>query len=116
MDPDRFLRELPALFEDFPRSELPLDPRFAAILDTVEGLARPNNLALLNLAASLLDPGATMASVIANEFTEATGPVYLSALIQIALVLFAVTIVMNGLARLLVYWVTGGRRDTAGAA
>ena len=68
------------------------------------------------MPSSLLDPGATMASVIANEFTEATEPVYLSALVQIALVLFAVTIVMNGLARLLVYWVTGGRRDTAGAA
>lgn len=67
------------------------------------------------MPTSLLDPGATMASVIANEFTEATEPVYLSALVQIALVLFAVTIVMNGLARLLVYWVTGGRRDTAGA-
>ncbi|HSQ60036.1 MAG TPA: phosphate ABC transporter permease subunit PstC [Acidobacteriota bacterium] len=68
------------------------------------------------IPTSILDPGATMASVIANEFTEATGPVYLSALIQIALVLFAVTIVMNALARLLVYWVTGGRSDTAGAA
>ncbi len=68
------------------------------------------------IPTSLLDPGATMASVIANEFTEATSPIYLSALIQIALVLFLVTIVMNGLARLLVYWVTGGRSDTAGAA
>jgi phosphate transport system permease protein len=68
------------------------------------------------IPTSILDPGATMASVIANEFTEATSPVYLSALVQIALVLFAVTIVMNGLARLLVYWVTGGRSDTSGAA
>ena len=67
------------------------------------------------MPSSILDPGATMASVIANEFTEATGPVYLSALVQISLVLFAVTIVMNALARLLVYWTTGGRRDTAGA-
>jgi phosphate transport system permease protein len=68
------------------------------------------------IPTSLLDPGATMASVIANEFTEATSPVYLSALVQIALVLFAVTIVMNALARLLVYWTTGARSDTAGAA
>lgn len=68
------------------------------------------------IPTSLLDPAATMASVIANEFTEATSPIYLSALVQISLVLFLVTIVMNGLARLLVYWVTGGRRDTAGAA
>ena len=63
MDPDRFLRELPALFEDFPRSELPLDPRFAAVLEEVDGLARPNNLALLNLAASLLDEGESYVEV-----------------------------------------------------
>jgi protein O-GlcNAc transferase len=57
VDPERFLRELPALFDDFPRSELPRDQRFAAVLAEVEGLAQPNNLALLNLAASLLEPG-----------------------------------------------------------
>ena len=57
MDAERFARELPALFDDFPRSLLPRDPRFAEILDRLDGLARPNNLALLNLAASLLDPG-----------------------------------------------------------
>jgi len=68
------------------------------------------------ISLSLLDPGATMASIIANEFTEATGDLYLSALIQIALVLFAVTIVVNALARALVYFATGGRRDAAGAA
>jgi len=67
------------------------------------------------ISASLLDPSATMASVIANEFTEATGALYLSALIQIALVLFAVTIVVNALARSLVWLTTGGRRDVAGA-
>jgi len=68
------------------------------------------------ISLSLLDPGATMSSIIANEFTEATGALYLSALIQIALVLFAVTIVVNGLARALVHFATGGRRDVAGAA
>ena len=67
------------------------------------------------ISASLLDPSATMASVIANEFTEATGSLYLSALIQIALVLFGVTIVVNALARALVWFTTGGRRDVAGA-
>jgi len=67
------------------------------------------------ISASLLDPSATMASVIANEFTEATGALYLSALIQIALVLFAVTIIVNALARSLVWLTTGGRRDVAGA-
>jgi phosphate transport system permease protein len=68
------------------------------------------------ISASLLAPGATMASVIANEFTEATGKLYLSALTEIALVLFALTIVANALARLLVRSVTGARRDIAGAA
>ena len=63
MDPERFLRELPELFDDFPRSELPRDPRFAAVLAEVEGLAQPNNLALLNLAASLLEPGESYVEV-----------------------------------------------------
>ena len=63
------------------------------------------------ITGSLLAPGATMASVIANEFTEATGKLYMSALIEIALVLFAVTIVVNGIARILVYWTTGGTRE-----
>jgi phosphate transport system permease protein len=49
-----------------------------------------------------------MASVLANEFTEATGSLYLSALVEIGLVLFLVTIVVNALARLLVWSVTRG--------
>lgn len=57
MDADRFLHGLPALFEDYPRSEHPLDRRFARIVDEVENLARENNLALLNLAAASLEPG-----------------------------------------------------------
>ena len=57
LDADRFLRELPRLFEDFPRSEHPRDRRFAPIVDEVENLARENILALLNLAASLPRPG-----------------------------------------------------------
>ena len=68
------------------------------------------------ISASLLAPGSTMASVIANEFTEATGALYQSALIEIALVLFVLTLVVNALARLLVLWATGGRSDAAGAA
>jgi phosphate transport system permease protein len=67
------------------------------------------------ISMSLLAPGATMASVIANEFTEATGKLYLSALIEIALILFALTLVVNALARLLVLWTFGGRRDVARA-
>ncbi len=57
MDADRFLAELPQLFDDYPRSEHPLDRRFAPIAGDVENLARENNLALLNLAARCLDPG-----------------------------------------------------------
>jgi predicted O-methyltransferase YrrM len=57
MNADRFLEELPKLFEDFPHSEHPIDRRFAPIAEEVENLARENNLALLNLAASCLDPG-----------------------------------------------------------
>jgi phosphate transport system permease protein len=52
--------------------------------------------------ASLFAPGYSIAAVIANEFTEATGDLYLSALIELGLVLFGLTIVINGLARVLV--------------
>jgi protein O-GlcNAc transferase len=51
---DRFLVELPALFEDFPHSEHPLDRRFQPVVEGVTNLASENVLALLNLAASLL--------------------------------------------------------------
>jgi phosphate transport system permease protein len=60
------------------------------------------------IAKSLFAPGYTMASVIANEFTEATGDLYLSALVEIGLALFLVTLVVNALARLLVWSITGG--------
>jgi predicted O-methyltransferase YrrM len=52
---ERFLAELPGLFEDFPRSEHPLDRRFQPVVEGVENLASENVLALLNLAASCLD-------------------------------------------------------------
>src|SRR5207248_9336829 len=58
------------------------------------------------IAKSLFAPGYTLASVIANEFSEATGNLYLSALIEIGLALFLVTMVINALARLLVWSVT----------
>ena len=60
------------------------------------------------ISASLLHPGYTMASVIANEFREATTNLYLSALFEIGLVLFAVTVVVNAAARLLVWRVARG--------
>jgi protein O-GlcNAc transferase len=56
LDPDRFLAELPRLFDDFPRSEHPRDRRLQPGAEGVENLARENNLALLNLAASCLGP------------------------------------------------------------
>jgi phosphate transport system permease protein len=67
------------------------------------------------IAKSLFAPGYTMASVLANEFSEATGDVYLSALIEIGLALFVVTIVVNALARLLMWSVTRGRPARAHA-
>jgi len=57
MNVDRFLRELPALFDDYPRSERPRDDRFRRVLDEVPGLATENCLALVNLAAACLAPG-----------------------------------------------------------
>ncbi len=60
------------------------------------------------ISKSLFAPGYTMASVLANEFAEATEDLYLSALIEVGLGLFLVTIVVNGLARLLVWSVTRG--------
>jgi len=58
------------------------------------------------VAASLFAPGYSMASVLANEFAEATSDMYTSALIEVALVLFVVTLVLNALARLIVWSVT----------
>ena len=60
------------------------------------------------ITKSLLAPAATMASVIANEFAEAADDTYRSALIEIGLALFLVTIVVNIFARLLVWAVTRG--------
>jgi phosphate transport system permease protein len=57
---------------------------------------------------SLLSSGSSMASVIANEYAEASGDLHLSALTEIGLALFIVTIVVNALARLLVWAVTRG--------
>lgn len=62
------------------------------------------------ISYSLFDPGYTMASVIANEFTEATSSMYISALIEIALLLFVMTIIVNMLARILVWSVTRSTR------
>ena len=57
MNADRFLEDLPRLFDDYPSSEHPIDRRFESVATDVENLARENNLALINLAAACLDPG-----------------------------------------------------------
>lgn len=63
------------------------------------------------ISASLFEPSYTIASAIANEFTEATEDLYLSALVELGLILFLVTFIVNGIARLLVWNVT---RKTGG--
>jgi len=57
VDTARFARELPALFDDFPTSPEPRGRRFDDVLEAVPGLAKENNLALVNLAASLVPAG-----------------------------------------------------------
>ncbi|HSD32546.1 MAG TPA: phosphate ABC transporter permease subunit PstC [Gemmatimonadales bacterium] len=61
-----------------------------------------------DLGASLLSPAYTMAAAIANEFSEATTQMYLSALFAVGLVLFVITVTINALARLLVWRVARG--------
>ena len=60
------------------------------------------------ISASLFAPAYSIAAVIANEFTEATGDLYLQSLIELGLVLFLLTIVINGLARLVILATTQG--------
>ena len=60
------------------------------------------------ISASLLDPSFTIASAIANEFTEATSEIYLQSLVELGLILFIVTFIINMMARLLVWSVTRG--------
>ena len=60
------------------------------------------------IAKSLFAPGYTMASVIANEFSEATDNLYLSAIIEIGLALFIVTFIVNAIAQALVWATTRG--------
>lgn len=62
----------------------------------------------VKISASLFSPGYTLASVIANEFAEASDKLYLSALIEIGLVLFFVSILVNVIARILIWSVTQG--------
>jgi len=61
-----------------------------------------------DIGVSLFQPAYTMAAAIANEFSEATTDMYLSALFEVGLVLFVVTVIVNALARLLVWRVSRG--------
>lgn len=54
------------------------------------------------IVASLFAPGHSMAAVIANEFNEATGAIHYSSLIEIGLLLFLVTFILNGIARVFI--------------
>lgn len=66
-----------------------------------------------SIHASLFAPGYSIAAVIANEFTEATGDVYPAALVELGLVLFCLTIIINAFARLMIIATTskGSKRS-----
>jgi phosphate transport system permease protein len=63
------------------------------------------------ISASLFMPSSTLASVIANEFTEATTNIYVSSLVELGLVLMVLAVVLNAAARALVLGVVGSRED-----
>jgi len=67
------------------------------------------------IAKSLFAPGYTLASVIANEFSEATGDLYPSALVEIGLALFLITLLVNIVAQLMVWSITRGSAQRAAA-
>ncbi len=67
------------------------------------------------VSASLLAPGYTIAAVIANEFSEATSNLYLNALMELALVLFLLTFILNGLARVMIVLTSQRGSGTGGA-
>jgi phosphate transport system permease protein len=68
------------------------------------------------ISASLFEPSYTIASVLANEFTEASQDLYLSSLVELGLILFFVTFVVNAIARILVWNVTRKTSGVGGAA
>ena len=62
------------------------------------------------ITADLFSGGYTLSAVIANEFTEATSPLYVSSLVEIGLILFGLALVINVFARLLLWRMTRGTR------
>ena len=67
------------------------------------------------ISASLFAPQYTMSAVLANEFTEAADELYLSALVEIALVLFIITLIINSLSRLLIWTMARPGKAPVGA-
>jgi len=67
------------------------------------------------ISASLFAPQYTMAAVLANEFTEADTDLYLNALVEIGLVLFVITLIVNGLSRLLIWSMARSERGSRAA-
>ena len=65
------------------------------------------------ISSSLFDPSFTIASALANEFTEATSEIYRHALVELGLILFVITFAINAAARLLVWSVTRGQGRAA---
>lgn len=61
-----------------------------------------------DISVSLLQPAYTMAAAIANEFSEATTSMYLSALFEVGLILFVLTVAVNAIARILIWRVARG--------
>jgi len=61
-----------------------------------------------DIGLSVLQPAYTMAAAIANEFSEATTNLYLSALFEVGLILFVITVAVNALARLMIWRVARG--------
>jgi len=68
-----------------------------------------------DISASLFDPAFTIASAIANEFSEATSEIYRHALVELGLILFIITFAINAIARLLVWGATRGHGNAAHA-
>ena len=68
------------------------------------------------MSMSLFAPQYTMAAVIANEFTEAADDLYLNALVEIGLVLFIITLIVNGLSRLLIWSMARSNKGSRAAS
>ena len=61
-----------------------------------------------DIGISVLQPAYTMAAAIANEFSEATTAMYHSALMEVGLILFVITVAVNAIARILIWRVARG--------